>query len=122
MARFLLVLLILAATKNLLNRFNHSFQRKLIVAGSTFGSNATIGAKDDIAIPLRTLVDRYRPPNNFRSFVLVYFSSFTSSSPIIVFQLGLGTSCYKSMVAILAPRVQVPDLEGLGPSDRKTGG
>ena len=26
------------------------------------------------------------------------------------------------MVAILAPRVQVPDLKGLGPSDRKTGG
>ena len=58
MARFLLVLLILAATKNLLKRFNHSFQRKLIVDGSTFRSNATIGAKDDIAIPLRTHVDR----------------------------------------------------------------
>ena len=26
------------------------------------------------------------------------------------------------MVAILAPHVQVPDLKGLGPADRKTGG
>ena len=35
---------------------------------------------------------------------------------------GLGTSCIQFMVAILAPRVQVPDLKGLGPSDRKTRG
>ena len=35
---------------------------------------------------------------------------------------GLGTGVIRFVVAILAPRVQVPDLKGLGPSDRKTGG
>ena len=34
----------------------------------------------------------------------------------------LGTSCSQRLVATLAPRVRVPDLKGLSPSDRKTRG